>query len=397
MIPNEGTPPPMNCPPPEDLLAMLDLPEGHPKALDLEAHVSTCADCQGHLSAQTASWKTLEPRLPRLDSRWEALRKEFGYQRVVETPSSFADSSEPFEPETGTDIPAHIGSFRIEGTIATGGMGLVLHGRKDDSTSVAIKLIRPQAGMERLVDRFRLEVGLMRGLTHPHLVAALDHGEWQGQPFLVMERLDGVDLSSLEKRLGAISPPDACELVREAALAVAYIHSQGVIHRDIKPSNLMLARCTDGEYRVKLLDLGLARLIDGAQERGLTVTGQVMGTYDYMAPEQAVSSRRVDERADVYSLGASLWKLLSGLTLSQMHPHLVLNGNVLPGSSLPVALLRLVARMTDHAPEKRPTDPGDVVRLQSSWIIEAVSRHSSDSKQFTFGADASQEKLRHKR
>ena len=146
-------------------------------------------------------------------------------------------------------------------------------------------------------------------LSHVNIVGAHDAGEIDGTHFLVMEYVDGLDLSNIARRLGQLPIPDACELVRQAATGLQHAYKHELVHRDIKPSNLMLTP----EGQVKILDLGLA-LLDGTsgENNELTSTGQMMGTLDYMAPEQGMDSHTVDIRADVYSLGATLYKLLTG-------------------------------------------------------------------------------------
>jgi serine/threonine protein kinase len=160
------------------------------------------------------------------------------------------------------------------------------------------------------VARFEREMKAIGRLEHPHVIRAHDAGEADGVHFLVMEYLDGADLSRVMDHVGPLSVADACELVRQAALGLEYAHQQGLVHRDVKPSNLMLT--TAGQ--VKVLGLGLARLSDRDVPAGaeLTSTGQLMGTFDYMAPEQGSDTHKVDIRADVYSLGATLYKLLCG-------------------------------------------------------------------------------------
>ena len=123
-----------------------------------------------------------------------------------------------------------------------------------------------------------------------------------------MQFIDGLDLSALLRICGPLPEAEACELIRQSAHAIAYAHQKGIVHRDIKPSNLMLTR----EGTVKVLDLGLARIGNSMHSAAsLTGTGQLLGTLDYMSPEQA-HGRQVDARTDIYALGASLYKLLTG-------------------------------------------------------------------------------------
>ena len=158
------------------------------------------------------------------------------------------------------------------------------------------------------VARFAREMRLVAKLSHPGIVAALDAGKSGNVHYLVMEYLDGLDLGKVARRSGLLALPDACELVRQAAIAVEYAHSQGVIHRDIKPSNLMLV---EGGV-VKVLDMGLATLCRAEQQTEITSMGQVMGTIDYMSPEQCGTRDQVDQRSDVYGLAATLYRLLTG-------------------------------------------------------------------------------------
>ena len=146
-------------------------------------------------------------------------------------------------------------------------------------------------------------------LDHPNLVRAHDAGEAEGQHFLVLEFVDGTDLRKLVRERGPLPVADACEIVRQAALGLQHAHEHGLIHRDIKPSNLMLTN--DGT--VKVLDLGLARLIDEAAPAwDMTSAGQIVGTGDFISPEQGQDTRNADARSDIYSLGCTLYFLLAG-------------------------------------------------------------------------------------
>jgi len=203
-----------------------------------------------------------------------------------------------------------LGRFRILGTIGKGGMGIVFKGfHLNLERDVAIKTMRiDKINSPDVVDRFRQEIKLIGRMDHENVVRATDAGEKNGIFYLVMEFLPGVDLQKLVTRNGPLPCADACELIRQAAMGLAYIH-QTLVHRDIKPSNLMLT--TTGQ--VKILDLGLAHC-DGEDGDNAhdTPAGMVLGTRFYMAPEQARGSRTIDGRADIYSLGCTLFKLLTG-------------------------------------------------------------------------------------
>ena len=205
--------------------------------------------------------------------------------------------------------PTRLGDYELLDVIGSGGMGVVYrarHVRLD--RIVAVKVLPDRLlNHKQLLARFRHEMQSIGRLHHPNIVQALDAREENGVHVLVMEYIDGISLDKLAA-VGALQIPDACEMVRQAAHGLQHAFEQGLVHRDIKPSNLIL----DDTGTVKIVDFGLARLSEDRMTAGLTKSHQTLGTLDFMAPEQFDDPSRVDVRADIYSLGCTLFNLLSG-------------------------------------------------------------------------------------
>ncbi len=208
------------------------------------------------------------------------------------------------------------GKYRIEGRLSEGGMGTVYRGTHVlmDKT-VAVKVLRPSlAADEKIVARFSREARAASRISHPHALSVTDFGEAEdGVVFLVMEYLDGKTLKELIRQDGPMALLRAVEILRQVGGALDAAHNEGVVHRDLKSDNIMLLSSSGTDY-AKVLDFGIAKIkeADGAYDPGLTAPDLVIGTPQYMSPEQCSQSPDIDARSDIYSLGVILYELLVG-------------------------------------------------------------------------------------
>jgi serine/threonine protein kinase len=284
-----------------------------------------------------------------------------------------------------------LGKYLVLDKVGEGGMGKVF--KAIDRTTgqiVALKVVRAHLMANKIIrGRYHREVAAAAALKHPNIVTLLDDGEANGRYYLAMEFVDGSDLSRMVKELGPLPYPEACEYVRQAALGLHHAHKQGLIHRDIKPSNLLVCGeralpGTGGKATVKILDMGLVLSLDALDDPDhteLTRDGTVVGTPDYMAPEQAKNSSTVDHRADLYSLGCTLYTLLSGrppfpdgspidkLLRHQLDPPTDLK-TLIP--DLPAGVAAIVGRLLAKKPAERFNSAAE--------LAEALARYTPDAE-----------------
>ncbi|MHC4600006.1 MAG: protein kinase domain-containing protein, partial [Planctomycetota bacterium] len=225
------------------------------------------------------------------------------------------------EPGPGKDLDPgdRLGGFLLKEEIGRGGMGIVFAGVQESlNRKVAVKVLPSELSNDnQFVGRFEREAKSLANLSHPNIVGVIDKGFEKGHYYFVMEFVEGVSLRDLIDR-GEMTPEKALALVPPLCDALEYAHTQGVVHRDIKPGNILI----DDKGRIKIADFGLARIVRGDRmEDGLTRTNIVMGTPDYMAPEQRENPKSVDHRADIYSLGVVIYEMLTGtLPLGRFDP-----------------------------------------------------------------------------
>ena len=255
------------------------------------------------------------------------------------------------------------GKYRIDERLSEGGMGTVYRGTHVmmDKT-VAVKVLRPAlAADEKVVARFSREARAASKILHPHALSVTDFGEDEtGTVFLVMEYLDGRTLKDIIREEGPMPLPRIVEILRQVGGALEEAHGQGVVHRDLKSDNIMLLAATANDY-AKVLDFGIAKIKEpeGGYDPGLTSPDLVIGTPQYMSPEQCSQSPDIDARSDIYSLGIILYEMLVGHVpflgetptaimlkhLQQPPPSVLAERNDVPEA---------VAKVVERALEKRP-------------------------------------------
>ncbi len=271
--------------------------------------------------------------------------------------------------------------YKLLEHLGSGGMATVfLCEHIDMRRLVALKMLPvEQSNSKGALDRFRREARAAARLDHPNIVRAHDLDRQGDVHFLVMEFVRGTSLSHLVKTFGPLDVERACHYIAQAAAGLQHAHEAGLVHRDIKPGNLLL----DRSGTVKILDMGLARFFNDVGDN-LTRehdSRSVLGTADYMAPEQALDCHKADIRADIYSLGATLFYLLTGETLygqGNAAQKLVRLQTEAPRSvrdlrpDVPEELADVIARMLARDPNQRYTEPTEVIEALGPWIQEPI-------------------------
>jgi serine/threonine-protein kinase len=367
------------CPIPERLAAALRCSETRADDIELAGHLAECPACQARIEtlAGGTGW-------------WEAKARIHGTNRVACEPLRQAISSlearsasEAPDPSTPTAFeflqPSHqpdhlgrVGPYEVLEHIASGGMGIVF--RASDPAldrTVAIKILPPAMAANSLARaRFVREARAAAAVVHDHVVPIYAVDEFRGIPYLVMQFVHG---RSLSERLRAGVPLRLEEILRigaQTAAGLAAAHAQGLIHRDIKPGNILLENSVE---RVKLTDFGLARAAD---DTGLTRTGELAGTPEFMAPEQA-SNETVDERSDLFSLGSVLYAMCTGCSPFQGRSVIAVVRKVCDAQppppheinpAIPRWLSEIVARLMAKAPEARFQSAREVGALLESYL-----------------------------
>lgn len=370
-----------DCPDREKIAAYLlgDLSDAEGETV--ARHLTVCQQCDAVADELESASDELSDLLRRSPPSSDHM-DEPECQRAVERASSLSPSSPSqsddrdvvertvdLKPQLDIGPQTRLGQYELLDRLGRGGMGTVYRALHTSlQRMVALKILAPELMHDaNAATRFRREMQAAGQLDHVHIVRATDAGEIGGVYFLAMDFVEGKNLTKLIEAEDTLPVPDACELIRQAALGLDHAHQRGMVHRDVKPSNLMLT--TDGV--LKVLDFGLARLHDGvAATDVLTTTGTVMGTVAYMSPDQAVNPRDADQRADIYSLGCTLHFLLSGRppytadsVVSQLLKH---RDDPIPSlmdtrSEIPEALNDVFQKMVAKSPEDRFQSMSEVI------------------------------------
>jgi len=272
-----------------------------------------------------------------------------------------------FEPRAGSIVD---GKYVVERVLGEGGMGVVVAATHLGlEQRVAIKFLAPEAMRSKeAVERFQREAKVAAKVRSEHVARVHDVGTVGegGVPYIVMEYLEGRDLGQLIDQDGKLPIDDACEIAIQACEALAEVHVAGIVHRDLKPSNLFITRRADGSPCVKLLDFGISKFTvhpdDSAVDPALTATATIMGSPSYMSPEQLKSTKEVDARTDVWSLGAVLYEAVTGKpafraeTVPQVCAMIASDEPAPPSNlraNMPAELEAAILACLDKKPEKR--------------------------------------------
>jgi eukaryotic-like serine/threonine-protein kinase len=261
------------------------------------------------------------------------------------------------------------GRYEVEELVGHGGMSSVYKARDALlERHVALKILHEQySNDDDFVERFKREARSVAQLQHPNIVTVIDRGEEDGRQFIVFEYIEGENLKEHVVRQGRLDVREALEIAVEVARGLAFAHDQGLVHRDVKPQNILL----NGDGRAKVTDFGIARTVD---VDGMTQTGTVLGTSNYIAPEQA-SGKRVDAHSDVYALGAVLYELLAGevpfpgesfVVVAMKHMHEPAPSLLDVRGDIPLRVAAAVDRALEKDPEQRfPTMDAFAAELEA--------------------------------
>jgi len=369
---------------------------------DPRAHDAITTHRKRKDSAKTAQRQRKDERVPAvfLPARWRgtqgycpARRRRLVWGIPLSAPADLL--IEPtYDPVAPGDVVA--GRYRIERTIAVGGMGVVVAARHQDlDQPVALKILRPEIlGNDEAVVRFMREARIAARLQNEHVARVFDVGTLEsGEPYMVMELLSGRDLQQLVDARGPLPVNEAVDYALQALEALAEAHAQGIVHRDLKPSNIFIARRSDGSNTVKLLDFGISKGQTGIHapaDAQITNSRAIIGSPGYMSPEQMRSASGVDGRTDIWSMGVILYEILAGEPLFKGETVGAIMIDILQApipslrerrADIPKALEQVIQRCLERDPDKRFPNAASLAQALgphgSSWSRISVERTSA--------------------
>ncbi len=359
-------------------------------------HLAGCLDCRRRVGEMSA-----DSFLDRVrDAQGAAGRRSAGRPEVVETQEHRSAAASPPPPaETLPPGLADHPDYEIVRELGRGGMGVVYlaHNRlmgRDEVLKVMGREIVERPGV---LERFLREIRAVAKLRHANIVAAYSAVRIGESIVFAMEYVEGLDLSRMVKLKGPMPVAHACLFARQAALGLQHAHEEGLVHRDIKPGNLMLSRRGD-RATVKVLDFGLAKATrEQKLDAGLTHEGQALGTPDYIAPEQILDAPNADIRADIYSLGGTLYYLLTGrppfrasslYDIYQAHISRDADPLNLVRPEVPAELAALVAKLMAKDPARRFQAPAEVAEALTPFFRGGARRVAGAAAEVSIGAGA---------
>lgn len=278
-----------------------------------------------------------------------------------------------------TQLPTHISHYEIRRVLGQGGMGTVYLAMDPGlQRQVALKVLRADTEDQR--ERFRREARIVARLQHPNIVAIYAVGEHEQQPFIAMEYIEGEPLSEGIRRRAPWSLQRKLQMAADLCAGLAFAHRAGVVHRDVKPSNLIV---TNGSGTVRLLDFGIARGVDAAATMGLTMHGNIVGTLNYMSPEQ-ITGQPLDHRSDIFAVGLVLYELLSyrqafpGDNLATLTYHIV-HGSAQPLRALQPDLDPELCAVVERAMARAPDDRFPHLEGMRTELLRVAARLSPEA------------------
>lgn len=366
---------------------------------EIEQHLALCPSCEETLAEFDDTNDSLLRHLPLAGAEAESDVVQPAWLDELRhgSPELMERKRERNAPAEAPQVLDELSAYELLGVLGRGGMGVVYRARhRQLNRIVAVKVVNPRLiSAAEARRRFEREIRILGSLHHPGIVMATDAGRIGDAAYLVMELIDGIDLQRLVTGGGPLSIDEACEVGRQIAEALAAAHQAGAIHRDVKPSNAML----DRQGRVKLLDFGLAHVVPLSADQD-TSLGRLLGTLNYMAPEQADGESEIDTRSDLFGLGGNLFFLLTGrpptgsderkTLLEQLRNLAVCDPPRVASlrADVPAELDELIAALLARDPANRPNSATNVAEqlsqfaggdLRARLVDENLIENSRDS------------------